>query len=66
MTPMDIGVIARADLSARGNPIIKTEIAELVPSVARNLAPSLLRLRLATSLAMTSEGFAMTFLCNHL
>ena len=37
----------------RGNLIGKGEIAELVPNEVRNLAPSLLRLRLATSLAMT-------------
>jgi len=32
----------------------KLEIAEPVPNEVRNLAPSLLRLRLATSLAMTN------------
>ncbi|MEW6570198.1 MAG: hypothetical protein AB1390_03330 [Nitrospirota bacterium] len=41
----------------RGNLIIRDEIAELVsnpPKAERNLAPSLLRLRLATSLATTT------------
>ncbi len=37
----------------RGNPVSKGEIAELVPNEVRNLAPSLLRLRLAILLAMT-------------
>ena len=43
----------------RGNLIGKNEIAEFVPNEVRNLAPGLLRLCLATSLAMTilTAGF---------
>jgi hypothetical protein len=37
----------------RGNLLEKGKIAEPVPNEVRNLAPGLLRLRLATSLAMT-------------